>query len=110
LRRLLSERGSIWISIDDNEPANLRLLMDDIFGARNFIATVIRQKVFSPQNTAIHFSEDHDFIMVMHIMPMSGVPNFYHDRMLRMIDIPILIMIREVHRPLATFQQEMSIA
>ena len=39
-------------------------MMDEIFGQRNFIATVIWQKVYSPKNTARHFSEDHDFIMV----------------------------------------------
>jgi adenine-specific DNA-methyltransferase len=64
LKRLLSERGSIWISIDDNEQANLKLVMDEIFGARNFIATVIWQKVYSPKNSAMYLSEDHDFIMV----------------------------------------------
>jgi adenine-specific DNA-methyltransferase len=64
LKRLLAEDGSIWISIDDNEVASLRHIMDEIFGQRNFIATVIWQKVFSPKNTARHFSEDHDFIMI----------------------------------------------
>ena len=64
LKRLLAEDGSIWISIDDNEAASLRIVMDEIFGQRNFIATVIWQKVYSPKNTARHFSEDHDFIMV----------------------------------------------
>jgi len=64
LKRLLAEDGSIWISIDDNEVASLRHIMDEIFGQRNFITTVIWQKVYSPKNTARHFSEDHDFIMV----------------------------------------------
>ncbi|MBU0674098.1 MAG: site-specific DNA-methyltransferase [Proteobacteria bacterium] len=64
LKRLLADDGTIWISIDDNEVANLRLVMDEIFGQRNFIANVIWQKVFSPKNTAKHFSEDHDFIMI----------------------------------------------
>ena len=64
LHRLLDENGSIWISIDDNEQANLKLMMDEIFGERNFIATVIWQKVYSPKNSAMYFSEDHDFILV----------------------------------------------
>jgi adenine-specific DNA-methyltransferase len=38
--------------------------MDEVFGAENFIATVIWQKVYSPKNTARHFSEDHDYVLV----------------------------------------------
>lgn len=64
LRDFLTEDGAIFISIDDNEVQNLRAVMDELFGARNFIATVIWQKVFAPKNTARHFSEDHDFVIV----------------------------------------------
>ena len=63
-RNLLHEQGVIFVSCDDNEVHNLRCLMDEIFGAESFIATVIWQKVYSPKNTARHFSEDHDFILV----------------------------------------------
>ena len=48
LREFLCEDGAIFISIDDNEVQNLRLVMDDIFGARNFVATIIWQKMDSP--------------------------------------------------------------
>lgn len=44
LRKLLREDGVIFISIDDNESANLRLLCDEIFGPRNFISTCVRRK------------------------------------------------------------------
>lgn len=64
LRRLLREDGAIFVSIDDNEVASLRLLMDEIFGANNFIATVVWQKIFSPKNSARHLSEDHDYLVV----------------------------------------------
>src|SRR4051812_757409 len=64
LREFLSEDGAIFVSIDDNEVQNLRAVMDEIFGARNFVATVIWQKVYSPKNSAKHFSEDHDYIVV----------------------------------------------
>ena len=64
LRELLAEDGVIFISIDDNEQHHLRMMMDEIFGQENFIATVIWQKIFSPKNSAKHFSEDHDFILV----------------------------------------------
>lgn len=64
LRQFLREDGAIFVSIDDNEVATLRLLMDEIFGARNFVATVLWQKVFAPKNSARHLSEDHDYIVV----------------------------------------------
>ncbi|MFN4254303.1 MAG: site-specific DNA-methyltransferase, partial [Saprospiraceae bacterium] len=64
LHKLLADDGAIFISIDDNEQAHLRLVLDEIFGAGNFVATVIWQKVYAPKNSAQHFSEDHDFIMV----------------------------------------------
>jgi len=64
LRELLSEDGVIFISCDDNEQHNLRILLDEIYGEHNFIANIIWQKVFSPKNSAKHFSQDHDFIIV----------------------------------------------
>ena len=63
-RNLLREDGVIFISCDDNEVQNLRALMDDIFGSENFITTVIWQKVYSPKNSARHFSDDHDYLAV----------------------------------------------
>ncbi len=62
-RNLLRHDGIVFVSIDDNEVHNLRLLMDEVFGAENFVATIIWQKVYSPKNSARHFSEDHDFIV-----------------------------------------------
>src|SRR5437899_10313371 len=62
LRDLLAEDGSIWISIDDNEGHYLKVVADEIFGRKNFVANVVWQKIFSPKNTAKHFSEDHDHI------------------------------------------------
>jgi adenine-specific DNA-methyltransferase len=64
LRRLLTEDGSIWISIDDNEQAYLRVMMDEVFGRTNFIATVIWQKVYAPKSSAKFFSDMHDYVMV----------------------------------------------
>ncbi|MBI4329861.1 MAG: site-specific DNA-methyltransferase [Chloroflexi bacterium] len=64
LRELMAEGGVIFISIDDNEVHHLRMLMDEIFGEHNFIATVIWEKVYSPKSTAKYFSENHDFIVV----------------------------------------------
>lgn len=63
-RNLLSEDGVIFVSCDDNEIANLRALMNEIFGEENFVANVIWQKVFSPKNSAKHLSEDHDYMVI----------------------------------------------
>ncbi|MGH8610120.1 MAG: site-specific DNA-methyltransferase [Gammaproteobacteria bacterium] len=63
-RNLLREDGVILISCDDNEVHNLRGVMNEVFGEENFIGTVIWQKVYSPKNSARHFSEDHDYVLV----------------------------------------------
>lgn len=64
LRNLLSEDGSIWITIDDNEAHYLKVLCDEVFGRQNFVANAIWQKIFSPKNSARHLSEDHDHILI----------------------------------------------
>ena len=64
LRNLLSEDGSIWISIDDDEQAYLKVLMDEIFGRQNFVNNVIWEKKFSPSNDAKWLSDSHDFVMI----------------------------------------------
>ncbi len=64
IRSLLATDGSIWVSIDDNELFYLKVLMDEIFGRENFIATVIWQKVYTTKNTARHFSAMHDYVVV----------------------------------------------
>lgn len=65
LRELLSESGSIWITLDDNEVHRARLMFDEIFGADNFVATCIWHKNFSPKPSAQYFSEDHDYVLVV---------------------------------------------
>lgn len=64
LHKLLAEDGAIFISIDDNEQANLKLVMDEIFGESNFVSNIIWHKMDSPKNTAIHLSEDHEYIQL----------------------------------------------
>jgi len=63
LRELLSENGSIWISIDDSEVHALRNILDEIFGTENFVATIIWEKVYSPKSSAKFLSENHDYII-----------------------------------------------
>ena len=65
LRELLSESGSIWITLDDNEVHRARMVLDEIFGEDAFVANVIWQKNYSPKGTAQFFSEDHDHLLVI---------------------------------------------
>lgn len=62
--RLLSDDGSIWINIDDDEVHYLKVLCDEIFGRDNFVANIIWKKKFSPQNDARYFSDMHDHILL----------------------------------------------
>jgi adenine-specific DNA-methyltransferase len=64
LRRLMAEDGSLWITIDDNEAHYLKVLCDEVFGRGNFIANVIWEKKYSPQNDAKWLSDSHDHILV----------------------------------------------
>ncbi len=64
LRRLLSEDGSIWITIDDNECHYLKVLCDEVFGRSNFISSIIWQKMYTTKNSARHFSSMHDYLLV----------------------------------------------
>src|SRR5690606_16880349 len=63
LRKLLSDDGSIWITIDDNEAHYLKLLCDELFGRSNFIANVLWQKRTSPDNR-LRLGAAHDHILV----------------------------------------------
>jgi len=62
-RQLLTKDGVIFISIDDNEVHNLRRLCNEVFGEDNFVANLIWQKKYSPQNDAKYFSMMHDHII-----------------------------------------------
>jgi len=62
LRELLSEDGSIWVSIDDNEGHYLKVLMDEIFGRRNFIATFVWERDKGGRGDA-DVSISHDFVL-----------------------------------------------
>ncbi len=75
LRDLLTEDGSIWVSIDDNEGHYLKVIMDEVFGRSNFIDTVIWRKNYSPKSSARHFSSDHDYLLVFARNPDAFKPN-----------------------------------
>ncbi|MEA4821246.1 MAG: DNA methyltransferase [Erysipelotrichales bacterium] len=64
MKNLLSEEGSIWISIDDDERDYLKIVCDEVFGRQNFIASIIWQKKHTRSNDAKWFSDNHDYILV----------------------------------------------
>lgn len=63
-RRLLSHDGVIFISIDDNEQANLRLLMDEIFGEQNFVANITIRCNPKGRSQDKYFATNHEFLLV----------------------------------------------
>ena len=63
LRELLSENGSIWISIDDDEGHYLKVICDEIFGRKNFVANCVWHKKHTRANDAKWFSDNHDHIL-----------------------------------------------
>ncbi len=64
LHKLLSFSGSIFISIDNNEFSNLKLICDEIFGGSNFIDCIIWQRTFATKNDAKFFSSEHEYLLV----------------------------------------------
>ncbi len=74
-RELLAQDGAIFVSIDDNEIFHLGLLMNEVFGEANFVATCIWHKRVSPANDAKYFSTDHDYILVYALSSQDWCPN-----------------------------------
>jgi len=63
-RELLRSDGVIFISIDDHEVANLRLICNEVFGEENFITQLVWERAYAPINLKKHFSPNHDHILV----------------------------------------------
>lgn len=64
IKNLLSDDGSLWITIDDNECHYLKVLCDEIFGRQNFISTIVWQKKYAVKSDSEYFSESHDYVLV----------------------------------------------
>lgn len=64
IQRLLSEDGSLWITIDDNEVHYLKVLCDEVFGRINFVSNAIWQKKYTVSNDAKWLAETHDHVLV----------------------------------------------
>ncbi len=70
LKNLLCAEGSIWVTIDDNEMAYLKVIMDEIFGRNNFVSTIIWEKDAGRKNDTT-ISTSHDYILVYAINASS---------------------------------------
>ena len=62
-KKLLSDKGVIFISIDDNEQANLKLLCDEVFGSRNFVSILVWKSKSGGANDSSAFGVDHEYIL-----------------------------------------------
>lgn len=63
-RQLLSEQGLIFISIDDNERANLQKLCEEVFGASNFLGCFVWKRRSGAMDAVTNLSEDHEYVLV----------------------------------------------
>jgi adenine-specific DNA-methyltransferase len=79
IRTLLSEDGSLWITIDDNEAHYLKVLCDEIFGRINFVSNVVWQKRISPDSDAKFLSGTHDHLLVI----AKNISNCFMNRLPR---------------------------
>ena len=63
LRELLSERGSLWMTLDDNEVHRARMALDEAFGEENFVGCFVWRKVDSPNDNKVAITPDHEFVV-----------------------------------------------
>lgn len=61
--RLLSEDGSLWVTIDDNEAHYLKVLCDEVFGRSSFVTAFIWKKVDSPNDNKVSITPDHEYVL-----------------------------------------------
>lgn len=78
LHRFLSDDGSIWITLDENEVHYCKVMCDEIFGRKNFVTTVIWKTTDNSNNNVTQFSLDHNHILVYGKRP-NWTPNFLND-------------------------------
>jgi len=75
IRRLLSEDGSLWITIDDNEAHYLKVLCDEVFGRPNFVSNAVWQKKYTISNDAKWLAENHDHVLIYAVNKELWRPN-----------------------------------
>lgn len=79
-KSLLREDGVIFISIDDNEVHNLRLLMNEIFGEENFVAQVIWKNKFGSGALTTGFIGVHEYVLVYSKEPLINITRTLTDK------------------------------
>ena len=94
LQRLLADDGAVFISIDDNEQALLRLICDEIFGYNNFINNVIWQKNIALKMMQGIFRTCMILLLFMLRTKLIGIETYCQEMMSKIADIKILIMIQ----------------
>jgi adenine-specific DNA-methyltransferase len=83
LRELLAEDGSIWVTIDDNEAHYLKVMMDEVFGRKNFVRNIVWQKKYTTANDSTGIPDSHDHVLVYRksdvfsvgLLPRTGKQN-----------------------------------
>jgi adenine-specific DNA-methyltransferase len=87
LHKLLADDGAIFISIDDNEQANLKLVMDEIFGRNNFIGTYFWYKSATPPNLSYKIKKNIEYVICYSKTPNSN--KFYGIKKISKSDDPL---------------------
>lgn len=75
-RDLLTDDGVIYISIDDNEQANLKNLCDEVFGEDNFLANLTRRTKVGGGSASNYFAVEHDYVLV-YAKDVEKLPNLF---------------------------------
>ncbi|MBL7930915.1 MAG: site-specific DNA-methyltransferase [Bacteroidia bacterium] len=105
LQKLLSDDGAIFISIDDNEQANLKLMMDEIFGSRNFIGTYFWYKSATPPNLSHKIKKNIEYVIAYSKNPTNQ--KFYGIKKISKSDDPFTKpqnSLKELHFPANAIQ------
>lgn len=75
IRRLLSEDGSLWVTLDDNESHYFKVMCDEVFGRANFVANAVWQKKYTVANDAKWLSDSHDHVLIYALNKERWRPN-----------------------------------
>lgn len=80
VKMLLSQDGSVWLHLDDNEQHRARVVLDEVFGPENFVSTVIWDRTKNPRVTGKALSVRHDYIHVYRRGPSFQLRPLVSDR------------------------------
>lgn len=78
-KKLLSNDGFIFVQIDDNEQAYLKVLMDEIFGREKFIGTIVYRRRKSQANLSKNLSIIHEYILIYKKSELATLNNILNN-------------------------------